>query len=132
MVHIYVRTYLWLTISIYTINWFLYVEIEHELQNCSKLQIGGSRVHWQSKTQQLHQITTHKCGCLTISQGILTISLYKIYQEMNHYKLHHVIRVLTAETDYCYCTFPMTTGNIGHFLWEHHYNWLKHILRVLI
>jgi hypothetical protein len=114
---IYVRTYLWVTILISIVNWFPYVESVRGLRNCSKLLISGSRVSWQSNTQQLHQITTNKCGHLTVSQVILTISQYKIYHEMNRRIIHKVSILSVAETDFR--NFAMPKGNIGHFPCEH-------------
>jgi hypothetical protein len=122
----YVRMYLWVLILISIVNWFPYVDIVHELQNCSKLLISGSRVPWQSNTQQLHQIRTRKCGHLTVSLVILTISQYKIYHKMNCEIIHKVSILLAAETDFC--NFAMPKGNIAHFLCEHWLiQWYKNI-----
>ena len=51
----------------------------------------------QRNYQQLHQITTRKCGHLTISQVILTISQYKFYHNIHHKNIH-IVRILAAET----------------------------------
>ena len=53
----------------------------------------------QSNTLQLHQITTRKCGHLTISQVILTISQYKFYHDIHHKNINNV-RIRAAETDF--------------------------------
>ena len=107
-------------------NWFPYVESVRGLRNCSKLLISGSRVRWQSNTQQLHQITTNKCGNLTVSQVILTISQYKIYHEMNRKIIHKVSILSSAETHFR--NFAMPKGNIGHFPCEHwSIQWHKNI-----
>ena len=122
----YVRTYLWVTILISIVNWFPYVESVRELRNCSKLLISGSRVRWQSNTLQLHQIRMNKCGNLTESQVILTISQYKIYHEMKRKIIHKVSILSTAETDFR--NFAIPKGNIGHFSCEHwSIQWHKNI-----
>ena len=101
----YVRTYLWMMILSSIMNWFPYVEIIGELWNWSKLLIRGSRVRWQINTQQLHQIMTCKCGCLTVSLVILTIRQYKIYDKLNRKIIHKVSILSGAETQFlqfCY------------------------------
>ena len=83
-------------------------------------------MRWQSNTQQLHQITTNKCGNLTVSQVILTISQYKLYHEMNRRIIHKVSILSAAETDFR--NFAMPKGNIGHFPCEHwSIQWHKNI-----
>ena len=50
----------------------------------------------QRNSQQLHQITTHKCGHLTITQILLTNSQYKFYHDIHHKNIHNV-RISAAE-----------------------------------
>ena len=54
----------------------------------------------QRNNQQLHQITTRKCGHLTISQVILTISQYKLYYNIHHKNIHKM-STSAAETKFC-------------------------------
>ena len=51
----------------------------------------------QRLSHQLHQITTRKCGHLTITQIILTISQYNFYHGIHNKNIHNV-RISAAET----------------------------------
>ena len=59
----------------------------------------------QRNSHQLHQIRTHKCGHLTISQVILTINQYTFYHDIHHKNTHNV-RILAAETDFLNVELP--------------------------
>ena len=98
------------------VNLFIYIEIVCRLWNCSKLLIRGSKMFSQRNNQQLHQITTHKCGHLTIFQVILTIREYKLYHDIHHVYIHNV-STLTAENKFhnFITYFPRILVQPGHW-----------------
>ena len=51
----------------------------------------------QRNSQQLHQITTRKCGHLTTSQVILTISQYTFYHDIHQNNIHNVSTLAAEE-----------------------------------
>ena len=55
----------------------------------------------------------YKCGCLTVSQVILTISQYKIYHKMHRKIIHNLSTVSTSEPEFH--NFAMPKGNIVFF-----------------
>ena len=67
----------------------------------------------QRNSQQLHQITTCECCHLTIFQIILTISQYKLYQDIHHKNIHNV-SISAVETDFF--NFELPKGKIDHCL----------------